>query len=59
MKDFCYYGNMKGSEARAHCVVTELPEGDIRCECGRRLKKSSAGFGSGWTIPRHKKGERV
>lgn len=55
MNGYCYYGNMKGSEARAKCVVTELPDGEhIRCECGRKLKKSSAGYGAGWTIPRHK-----
>ena len=54
MNGFCHYSNMKGHEAKHQCVVMELPDGDIRCECGRKLKKSHAGFGAGWTIPRHK-----
>ena len=58
MNGFCHYSNMKGSEAKHLCVVMELPDGDIRCECGRKLKKSRAGYGAGWSIPRHKEPEK-
>lgn len=54
MKDYCYYGNTKGSLALYRGDVLELPDGDIRCACGRKLKKSRAGFGAGWMVPRHK-----
>lgn len=58
MNGWCPWSNMKGDTAKYRCVVTELPEGDIRCDCGKRLKKSNVGFGYGWSIPRHKKGDR-
>jgi hypothetical protein len=55
MNGYCWYGNAKGRDALYRGDALELPDGTIRCRCGRKLKKSNAGFGAGWTIPRHKK----
>ncbi len=54
MNTYCGLSNMKVLDARKHGIL-ELPDNQsIVCVCGRKLKKSHAGFGAGWTIPRHK-----
>ena len=54
---YCGNSNMKSYDAAYLGAATELPDGEhIVCTgCNRKLKKSSAGFGASWTIPRHKK----
>ena len=56
---WCGYSNIKYYDARAYGVL-EFPDNEhIMCCCGKVLRKSNAGYGAGWTVPRHKEKEEA